>query len=426
MIGEESPWRAPRRSSTGPNLAHATATHLVTLREAVRSRAIQISEHLADDLSRSLKADYNFYQPAGESAHGLPLADCSRRIGSNRRAIPSKVVAFLDEKVAVRPARALACHATKSGSPRSHVSLGGQLRTGPYGTESGAVCTHTPASHQRATRRPPAVPCFSALSLGHPFESFRPVAGFHCPGPPPGGPPPPLSAAVGAAVRQRGQERRHVACCCASVKLQPQRVKERGPAPSWGTRRLSCAYALTPPHPSPPPPPPPPQARERANPREATPPCRPPHPPPCGGSSPYHVTLLSHAGFAARLASRGPSPASASSVGVSSPAPHGGGGGHDSRSGRHSRRTTPRPPPGSPSSARCVTPRALTRSRAARRQRSRWPRRQRASRAGVTARVRRRSTPSPRPRTPSPCRHPRCRPRHSRPPPRRCPRPRLR
>ena len=116
-----------------------------TLREAVRSRAVQISrEHLADDfLSRRLsKADYNsLVRLAAEevltwpAAIGGPLRQCAS--GATDELFHQKVVAFLDAKKllldlpAADGARAhapAACQAANNFSPRSHVaSLGGQL-----------------------------------------------------------------------------------------------------------------------------------------------------------------------------------------------------------------------------------------------------------------------------------------------------------
>ena len=201
-----------------------------TLREAVRSRAIQISrEHLADDfLSRRLsKADYNsLISLAAEevltwpAAVGGPLQQGAS--GATDELFRQKVVAFLDaKKLLLNQHVPAACHAAKNAGPRIHVSLGGQLplralwRGSPR--QSAPIL---PLSHQRASRRPPRCPpSFSALSLGHPFSNnSAPVAGFHWPRTRRRGevPPPPLSAAVGAAVRRRGQERRHFACCCAN------------------------------------------------------------------------------------------------------------------------------------------------------------------------------------------------------------------
>jgi len=147
-----------------------------TLREAVRSRAIQISrEHLADDfLSRRLsKADYNsLISLAAEevltwpAAVGGPLQQGAS--GATDELFRQKVVAFLDAKKLLLDQHVpAACHAAKNGwssepcQPRWPASAPGLMAR-----ESEAVCTHTPAlASARQSAPPPAVPPVSPPSL---------------------------------------------------------------------------------------------------------------------------------------------------------------------------------------------------------------------------------------------------------------------
>ena len=147
-----------------------------TLREAVRSRAIQISrEHLADDfLSRRLsKADYNsLISLAAEevltwpAAVGGPLQQGAS--GATDELFRQKVVAFLDaKKLLLEQHVPAACHAAKNGwssepcQPRWPASAPGLMAR-----ESEAVCTHTPAlASARQSAPPPAVPPVSPPSL---------------------------------------------------------------------------------------------------------------------------------------------------------------------------------------------------------------------------------------------------------------------
>ena len=289
-----------------------------TLREAVRSRAIQISrEHLADDfLSRRLsKADYNsLISLAAEevltwpAAVGGPLQQGAS--GATDELFRQKVVAFLDaKKLLLEQHVPAACHAAKNGwssepcQPRWPASAPGLMAR-----ESEAVCTHTPAlaSARQSAPPPGCPPCFSALSLGHALSNHSaPVAGFHWFRARRRGevPHPPLSATVGAAVRRRRQERRHVACCCANGQAFCSRSGSKNAARRHLRAPCDSAVAPSRPHPtptqpqSPPPTAPAPTARGPMGRgpmgcgpmrRQPSAPCQPLSvpPPPCGGEVP--------------------------------------------------------------------------------------------------------------------------------------------
>ena len=219
-----------------------------TLREAVRSRAIQISrEHLADDfLSRSLfKADYNsLVSLAAEevltwpAAVGGPLQQGAS--GATDELFRQKVVAFLDAKKLLLDQHVpAACHAAKNGwSPEPCQPRWPASAPGLMARESEAVCTHTPALASARQSAPPRLSplLLRPLSWPRPLESFRPRRRFPLvPGPPPARGP--SSSAFGyrgrrcQTARPRAATRRLLLRKRSSF-LQPQRVKERGPAPS--------------------------------------------------------------------------------------------------------------------------------------------------------------------------------------------------
>ena len=295
-----------------------------TLREAVRSRAIQISrEHLADDfLSRRLsKADYNsLISLAAEevltwpAAVGGPLQQGAS--GATDELFRQKVVAFLDaKKLLLEQHVPAACHAAKNGwssepcQPRWPASAPGLMAR-----ESEAVCTHTPAlASARQSAPPPAVPPVSPPSLLATPSRIIP-------------PPSQVSTGSGPAAGERSLLLRFrlpwaplsdgaaksgdtSPAAAQTVKLfaaaAGQRTRPGAILGHHATLQLRL-HALTqpPPHPNP--------NGLRPN-AQAT--LRPLPAPLCTTpsvrrrSSPYHVTLLSHAGFAACLASRGPSPA---------------------------------------------------------------------------------------------------------------------
>ena len=219
-----------------------------TLREAVRSRAIQISrEHLADDfLSRRLsKADYNsLVSLAAEevltwpAAVGGPLQQGAS--GATDELFRQKVVAFLDAKKLLLDQHVpAACHAAKNGwSPEPCQPRWPASAPGLMAREAEAVCTHTPALASARQSAPPRLSPLLLRPLSWPrlLESFRPGRRFPLvPGPPPARGP--SSSAFGyrgrrcQTARPRAATRRLLLRKRSSF-LQPQRVKERGPAPS--------------------------------------------------------------------------------------------------------------------------------------------------------------------------------------------------
>ena len=156
-----------------------------TLREAVRSRAIQISrEHLADDfLSRRLsKADYNsLISLAAEevltwpAAVGGPLQQGAS--GATDELFRQKVVAFLDaKKLLLEQHVPAACHAAKNGwssepcQPRWPASAPGLMAR-----ESEAVCTHTPALASARQSAPPPATRVRRLHGGVSWRSARSI-----------------------------------------------------------------------------------------------------------------------------------------------------------------------------------------------------------------------------------------------------------
>ena len=320
VIGEESPWRAPRRSSTGPNPWRCRYN------DAPRARYVRLSgpepSRSAESTSRTTSSAGAFRRPITtllsasqrrRCSHGLlPLADhCSRA----HRAQPTSSSVKRSWPFSTR--KSCCSNSTcpqlvmrrRTAGPRSHVSLGGQLphRALWHGSprQSAPIL---PLSHQRASRPPPpgCPPCFSALSLGHPFSNHSaPVAGFHWFRARRRGevPPPPLSATVGAAVRRRRQERRHVACCCANGQAFCSRSGSKNAARRH--LRAPCDSAVAPSRP--PPTPTPPQSPPPTAPaptargpmgrgpmgcgpirRQPSAPCQPLSvpPPPCGGEVP--------------------------------------------------------------------------------------------------------------------------------------------
>ena len=250
VIGEESPWRAPRRSSTGPNPWRCRYN------DAPRARYVRLSgpepSRSAESTSRTTSSAGAFRRPITtllsasqrrRCSHGLlPLADhCSRA----HRAQPTSSSVKRSWPFSTRKS----CCSTstcpqlvmrrRTAGPRSHVSLGGQLphRALWHGSPKQSAPI-LPLSHQRASRRPPRLSPLFLRPLSWPplLESFRPRRRFPLvPDPPPARGP--SSSAFGYRGRRcqtappRAATRRLLLRKRSSF-LQPQRVKERGPAPS--------------------------------------------------------------------------------------------------------------------------------------------------------------------------------------------------